>query len=695
MPQYNGVWTLEAAAQAQSNQQWVTDPNFKNTILLLQADNSANTANNSIFLDASVNSLPISRAGNTTQGSFTPFSQAPGWWSNYFGGSTDYVAFTSIAAYAVGTNNYTIEVNVNFSSTAGNQRIFCIGASGTDGLVLQYTGGTGLQLFSAASGSSTVFTYAFTPVVGTWYNFTVVRSGTGTNQVVLYLNGISVATGTSTASVGQNAALVGGISWNSTYTVNGYINNLRLSNTVRYSSNFTPTTSPFASDANTILLTCQNNRFVDNSPTGNTFTIGGTPSVQAFGPFAPQYQWTAPVIGGSGYFDGSGDNLQSTASTTLSIGTGDFTFECWAYVLSTASDPGVMQIAGSTFGTNQPTYSNSIGILIVSGAWSFINNGSYTATATTAITRQWVHLAVSRSGTTHRFFVNGVQAGSVTDSTNYTTQYFAAGCAYGTNYPINAYISNIRFVKGTAVYTGAFTPPTAPLSTSGAASASAYPSTANVSTTFVSTNTQALLNFTNAGIYDGTMENVLETVGNAQVSTSVVKYGSGSMYFDGTGDYLYIPRWTGINANENFTAELWINITAAPANYRMMISDSNGNSSKYWTLNASGMEAQFGTVVSSSAVCTFTFAQNTWYHLALVRNNGFVSMYVNGVAQTVTYANQTASYLDQSSILQVGRWLGSTTTYEYFGYMDDLRITKGIARYTANFIPPQVALPRQ
>jgi hypothetical protein len=167
------------------------------------------------------------------------------------------------------------------------------------------------------------------------------------------------------------------------------------------------------------------------------------------------------------------------------------------------------------------------------------------------------------------------------------------------------------------------------------------------------------------------------------------------MLFDGTGDYLFVPRWTGINANENFTAEVWIYLTAAPANYRMMISDSNGNASKYWTLNASGMEAQFGTIASTSAVCAFTFAQNTWYHLALVRNNGVVSMYVNGVAQTVTYPNQTASYLDQNSILQVGRWLGATTTYEFFGYMDDLRITKGVARYTANFIPPLVALPRQ
>jgi hypothetical protein len=104
---------------------------------------------------------------------------------------------------------------------------------------------------------------------------------------------------------------------------------------------------------------------------------------------------------------------------------------------------------------------------------------------------------------------------------------------------MNGYISDIRVVKGTAVYTTTFTPPTAPLN--------------------AITNTSYLLKFTNAGIYDHAMLNDLETVGNAQVSTSVVKYGTGSMYFDGAGDYLSRPA-SSLYAlgTGDFTIEAWV-----------------------------------------------------------------------------------------------------------------------------------------
>jgi hypothetical protein len=84
---------------------------------------------------------------------------------------------------------------------------------------------------------------------------------------------------------------------------------------------------------------------------------------------------------------------------------------------------------------------------------------------------------------------------------------------------------------------------------------------------------------------------------------------------------------------------------------------------------------------------------NTWYHVAVSRINGSTRLFINGTQSGATYADST-SYLNAS-----GRpWIGINafnSTQGLNGYIDDLRVTKGVARYIANFTPPQVALPRQ
>ena len=126
MPQYQGVWTLEAQAQAQSNQQWVTDPNFKNTTLLLQADGTGSGSQNNTFLDGSTNNFFITRNGNTTQGSFSPFSQAPGYWSNYQSAvDTNYLNFTTSAGTLFQfAGDFTIEAWVSLATAANGASIW-------------------------------------------------------------------------------------------------------------------------------------------------------------------------------------------------------------------------------------------------------------------------------------------------------------------------------------------------------------------------------------------------------------------------------------------------------------------------------------------------------------------------------------------------------------------------------------------
>ena len=127
MPQYQGIWTLQNQAQAQSQQQWVTDPNFKNTTLLLQADGTGSGSQNQTFLDSSTNNFTITRNGNTTQGTFSPFSQTG--WGNYLPSTSDYFQFNGTQAIgAFSTNAYSIEFWVY--STLTNSGEYLYGGTG-------------------------------------------------------------------------------------------------------------------------------------------------------------------------------------------------------------------------------------------------------------------------------------------------------------------------------------------------------------------------------------------------------------------------------------------------------------------------------------------------------------------------------------------------------------------------------------
>jgi len=239
---------------------------------------------------------------------------------------------------------------------------------------------------------------------------------------------------------------------------------------------------------------------------------------------------------------------------------------------------------------------------------------------------------------------------------------------------MNGYISNARIVKGTAVYTSAFTPPTAPLT--------------------AVTNTQLLLNYTNAGIPDATAKNVLETVGNAQISTAQSKFGGSSMSFDGTGDYLTLtanPTNFAFGTGD-FTIEMWLytNSVSNSVFYDGRPAGTNGaypmlyfiSGFLYYWVNGANVIASGTAVLSTS----------TWYHIALCRSGTNTKLFLDGVQIGSTYTDSN-NYLNTGNRPWIGVNANSTNTSYLNGYIDDLRITKGYARYTTNFTPPTSAFP--
>ena len=692
----------------------VQDTSFGYVPLLLETtstngQNNQGTTTTNGFLDSSSNTFTITRNGSPTQGSVTPY-WPNGQWSNYFDGTSDWLSSTNATtAFQFGSNAYTVEGWVYQTSRSGTPFI-CGG---------QFSG-TGFQAYINSSG----FVVVSVPGVGdltasniaiplnAWTHFAIVRSSTSAGGFTYYINGAAAGTPTDANNYSGTTTTFNVATTNnsSLYVFNGYISNFRIVKGVAvYTGAFTPPTAPLAATQSaganiaaitgtaTALLTCQSNRFIDrsNQVTPATINPNGTPTVQAFQPFSPAAAYTPAAYAGSGYFDGG--SYLSVADNAAFTFNADFTIECWFFCPRT---PTANETICSKWAAGSQEYIFEYGVRSGSNArqirffWSpFSDAGPFLTSVNDAFNvNQWNHVAVSRSGSSCKMFVNGIEVASGTNS--------SAGVDRGSDLAIcrysgsaadylTGYVSNFRMVKGTGVYTGAFTPPTlAPLTTAGSTSAASYSSTLNVNTSFASSATSLLLNFANAGIYDAAAQNVISTVGDAQVSTTEKKWPPTSIKFDGTGDYLTMPTNQAlVLGTGDFTIEMWLWTTSyasfiAAIDFRPLgtngfypyiyISDTNGTVRFYVD---TGDRITGGTAITLSA----------WNYIALTRASGITRLYLNGVKQGNDYTD-TNSYLcgtNRPAIGGSGAILGTGTLN---GYIQDLRITKGVAR-TVTTIP--------
>ena len=160
----------------------------------------------------------------------------------------------------------------------------------------------------------------------------------------------------------------------------------------------------------------------------------------------------------------SGNWLTVQSDSDFNFGTGDFTIEAWIYYTGTTanSNSGWFQLSNTPGGINNATGASTGGLAgdFEGGVIKGIGNGNW-FNGTTAVTAQsWIHVAMVRHSGTLQWFINGAADTSASDSNNYSLTHLAIGGYYTTSYLFSGYISNFRIVKGTAVYSAAFTPPT-------------------------------------------------------------------------------------------------------------------------------------------------------------------------------------------------------------------------------------------
>jgi hypothetical protein len=652
------VASLKAAAAA------ATDAFFEYVTLLLNTS-ATNGAQNNTFLDSSTNNFSITRNGDTTQGSFNPYMPT-GYWSGYFAGGSSQNSLTTTQT-SIGTGNFTFAMWVYVVATPADSIFF---DTGTNGFVLSSNSSRQLEFVERIGTTAIIAASASTAIsLNTWVHIAVVRSGTGTNQVALYINGTSVATGTSnhnftstTISIGARFAAFGG-NW---LAANAYISNVLYADSAL---TITLPTAPYTNAAGVKLLCLQDNRFIDNSTNAFAITRNGDTRISKFAPFNPPASYSTASYGGSGYFDGTGDTLSLASNAAFNLASSNFTLEAWIYQTS------------GTLGSiiNRRPAASSTGWLFAAGEFSATIGGTWRQSVITATVPNnvWLHVALVRNSNTFTLYHNGTSVGTYTQTgaVEDLTQAVVVGAAGGTTEILfTGYIANARMVVGTAVYTANFTPPTTPLT--------------------AITNTSLLLNFTNAGIFDAATINDGQTVGNAQVSTTQAKWSPTSMAFDGTGDYLTVIDKPELRfGTGNFTVEFWVYFpSTSPA--ATFVEKGTGAE---WGISVNPGGGGSGTFpllfrwASTGSNLTGQITANAWTHVAIVREGTGTNQTKFYIGGTNTDTLTVSTNFNQTGTLFVGARSGGSEPLN--GYIQDLRITNGYARYTANFTAPTAAFP--
>jgi hypothetical protein len=671
-----------------------SDAQFPYTTLALHGNGTNNSQNNT-FLDSSTNNFSITRNGNSTQGTFSPYG---GNWSNYFNGSS-YLTVPAGTAFAPGTGDFTVEGWFNASDlmTSASGIIYGQAVSGTNYFMIFATNGV-VQFYGTSSGGGSAITSgANNWTLGTWNHFAVVRTS---GSVTVYLNGIAGTAANNTTNFNDTSYIptIGRYTHTGTNFFYGYISNLRyVKGTAVYTSNFTPSTTPLTAIAGTSLLTCQDNRIIDDSPNNFTITKNGDVSVQRFSPFSPVI--TTPTTY-SGYF--AANEQLTSASIGTSIGTGDFSMECWVYVPNAANGyAAAIQLNVST-GVNLyiQTHFNTLRVLDYNNP----NGSNFVLSGGTINNSTWYHLLLTRQSGTVRGFING---NLTVNQTGVTYNYGTAGTCQINAGLYASTISNARVVignvpteyqtssttNGTQIFTPSTTPLTAVSSTSLLTCQSA---------TFIDNSTNALT-FTITGSPKPTQQNPFGFT-NTSSEYSTTTFG-GSAYFDGTGDYLVTPASSALALATNaadFTIECWVyNNGGAGSQYGRGIcvyypSGGYGTNRLMFRLIAGGDRINVYLLANSSAEFggsgtdgTATITIGAWTHVALVRKTGVFYVYVNGVLDITVSSSSSASSIPFTTFntIEVGRTQDGASP-DWFGNISNYRFVKGTAVYTSNFVPP-------
>ena len=635
--------------------------------------------------------------------------------SYYFDGTGDDIDATITA---LGTRDFTLECWNETTATSALHTVFEYGDHTSNGFIIETTGTSSpspITMFARDTTSGSAIdianaTYSSRYAIGRgWHHIALQRAS---NVATLFVDGIRVGTATWNSNYTSTNLRIG----NATYSAGsgegmlGYIQDVRLYDGIaKYSAS--------ADGEQAFIVPETDPDVLPDSPDGVAVKSN-----------------LKKITDGSVHFDGTSDSLTLATSSDLNLD-GDFTMEFFIYnrrLVADTADPGILTFP--TDGSNE----TQIYVRLHDVSYTLYKGGIILSSSAGApLLHKWQHVAFTRSGQSIRVFVDGKLQNSTSNNDTFggTTGTFRIGSYSGNTGDTDCAISNVRILKGTALYTADFAPPTAPLTNVTNTKLLTCQSTITDRPTIAQSdgglpiyNTDATgtsitsgtrtdsdsanidialpLNGSNNGT---TFTDVSDTIRGSGSAGTVTRtgvitttlnsffYGS-SAYFDGANDHLEIP-FPAINATEPWTIE-WMQYQLGSIPNPCQICCSSGSS--FITIGTEGTEnigfnwrnsawSNANRFFSpSSTVAVPGGVSGRWVHIVFQRNsNRTISVFADGTllqTSTNTYEASLGSGSDTGGTLRIGN---NFSTYWFPGYIQDLRVYSGVAKYgSSDFTAP-------